>query len=104
MTAYDQWDYLFVQVSPARGFTTTAWRPFAVNGTPLPNWERGLEWQDYFHQLGNEGWEFVTFNDHFLTNPVVGGQLAIFKRRRKEENKLKRLAPEGAVSNLPQRP
>lgn len=80
-----RWEYLFVQVSPARGFTTTTWRAFAINNEPLPNWERGPEWQDYFQQLGQQGWELVTFEEHFLTNPVVGGKLAVFKRPQCEQ-------------------
>lgn len=101
MPDYDQWDYLFVQVCPARTFTTTSWRAFAVNDEPLPNWERGMEWQEYFQQLGNQGWELVTFEEHFLTNPVLGGKLAIFKRRRPRELKLKRLATDETSQTPP---
>lgn len=75
-----KWEYLFVQVSPARGFTSTTWRAFAINDEPVANWERGPEWQDFFQQLGQRGWELVAFEEHFLTNPVVGGKLAVFKR------------------------
>lgn len=96
MTAKQQWEYLFVQVSAARGFTSTTWRAFAVNNNPLPNWERGPEWQDFFQQLGEQGWELVSFEEHFLTNPVVGGKLAIFKRQRvpeSQEQTIRRIQP-----------
>ncbi|GAB4573213.1 MAG: hypothetical protein Kow0077_14950 [Anaerolineae bacterium] len=93
-----KWEYLFVQVSPARGFTTMTWRAFAVNNEPLPNWQRGPEWMEYFQKLGEEGWELVTLDDHFLTNPVVGGKLAIFKREKviqPQEGPIRRIQPQG---------
>jgi hypothetical protein len=87
------WKYLFVQIGHARGFKANIWRPYAVNGEPLANWEKGPDWQTYFQKLGDEGWEFVTFDDHFLTDPVIGGKIAIFKRPRHKEPRLKRVAP-----------
>ncbi|MBN2472541.1 MAG: hypothetical protein JXN59_17580 [Anaerolineae bacterium] len=102
MTGRPQWEYLFIQVSAARGFTSTTWRVFAVNNNPLPNWERGPEWQDHFQQLGEQGWELVSFEEHFLTNPVVGGKLAIFKRQRGAESQpIRRIQPQQSTSTPP---
>jgi hypothetical protein len=94
MSTQVQWDYLFVQVAPARGFKTNVWRICAINGERQQNWERGREWQEFFQEAGSKGWEFVTFDDHFLTDPVVGGKLAIFKRARAKEPSLKRVTTE----------
>ncbi len=91
---YVQWDYLFVQIALSRGFQTSVYRPFAVNGEKLDRWDRGPDWQEYFQTLGLEGWEFITFDEVFLNDPVIGGKLAIFKRRRpapEEEPRLKRI-------------
>jgi hypothetical protein len=94
MSAPDQWEYLFVQIAHARGFKVNVWRPYAVDGERLQNWERGPEWQEFFKEVGQQGWEFVTFDDHFLTDPIVGGKLGIFKRRRPAEPQLKRVTSE----------
>lgn len=80
MTATGRWEYLFVHLGHARGFKDTSWRPFKVNNEKLPRWEAGPDWKDYFQQLGAEGWEFVTFDEQFIADPVIGGKLAIFKR------------------------
>ena len=75
-----RWEYLFVHIGLARGFTDVAWRPYSANGQRLDHWERGVGWQDYFQEVGSQGWEFVTFDDHFLKDTSIGGKLAIFKR------------------------
>ena len=83
MAAYDRWEYLFVHIGHSRGFHEVSWRPYMINGEKLPQWQKGPRWQDFFHQMGKEGWEFVTFDSDFLDYPVAGGKLAIFKRQKK---------------------
>lgn len=82
MATQAQWEYLFVHVGLARGFSEATWKPYSINDRPLSQWERGPTWQEYFQSLGDQGWEFVTFEDRFLSNPVIGGKIAVFKRLR----------------------
>ena len=69
-------------VGLARGFSEATWKPYSINDRPLDQSDRGPTWQEYFHSLGDQGWEFVTFEDRFLSNPVIGGKIAVFKRER----------------------
>lgn len=78
--AQQKWEYKFVQFALSRGFKINIYRPIAINDEKLDNWERGPSWQDYFEEQGAAGWEFVTFDEVFLTDTVAGGKLAIFKR------------------------
>ncbi|GEM_PF-1626337 len=96
------WEYLFVHVGHARGFHESTWRPYKVNGKELPKWEKGPHWQDYFHELGNQGWEFITFEETFIEDTLIGGKLAIFKRRRETEPPVRRLSQE--TQELPRKP
>ncbi len=89
MAVNPHWEYLFVHIGLASGFRAPTWRPYAINGEELPQWEKGPLWQDYFHQLGQEGWEFVAFDETLVDNKVVGGKLAIFKRKASEATDLK---------------
>lgn len=75
-----QWEYMFVQIALARGYQTNVYRVFAINNEQVPSWDRGKIWQDFFHEKGAEGWEFMMFDETFLTDAVIGGKLAIFKR------------------------
>jgi hypothetical protein len=80
MVVYQQWEYLFVHVGRAAGYTGAAWRPYQVNERVLPNWEKGPLWHEYFQELGTQGWELVALDDTMLDNKMVGGKVAIFKR------------------------
>jgi len=88
-----QWDYLFVHIGLARGFSDACWKPYSINDRPLGQWEKGPTWQEYFQQLGDQGWEFVTFEERILANPGIGGKIAVFKRPRGTQP-LKQLQPE----------
>lgn len=92
VASQERWEYLFVHIGHASGFREVTWRPFKVNRKPLPAWEKGPHWQDYFQELGTQGWEFVTFEDSFIDDKIVGGKVAIFKRRIVREPEVRRIA------------
>ena len=64
-----------------------------VNDEPLPRWKSGPIWTAYFHQLGDQGWEFVEWEKDFIDEPAIGGKIAIFKRPRESGGPQQRSAP-----------
>ncbi len=82
MATSQQWEYLFVHIGHAGGFHGASWRPYQVNERVLPNWEKGPLWHVYFQELGSQGWELVAVDETLLDNKMVGGKVAIFKRRK----------------------
>lgn len=76
----DRWEYLFVHIAPAGGFNEIAYRPYKTHEKRLPNWKSGPTWMEYFTKLGQEGWEFVTFETELIDEPAIGGKIAVFKR------------------------
>ncbi len=82
MTDSEKWEYLFVHIARASGYQGGSWRPYQLNEQVLPNWEKGPLWHAYFQELGEQGWELVTFDEGLVDNKMVGGKVAIFKRCR----------------------
>lgn len=52
-----KWEYLFVTAE----YEKDQWRPKYVNGQELRDWKKGPFIHDYSNQLGEQGWEIVSF-------------------------------------------
>jgi len=52
-----KWEYLYVYFSEHKYLC-----PKQVNGEELRDWKRGPYMMDYINQLGEEGWELVSFD------------------------------------------
>lgn len=53
-----KWEYRFVNTHASSG----GQKPKSINGRILDGWEDGPNVYDYCAQLGDEGWELLSFN------------------------------------------
>ena len=51
------WEYLFVRVDETNG----VWKPSIVNREELVDWKNGPLVEQFIMNMGDEGWELVSF-------------------------------------------